>query len=38
MEQNNRRGNTRNLFRKIGNIKGIFCIKMGTIKDKYGRD
>ena len=38
MEQNNRRGNTRNLFRKIGNIKGIFCPKMDTIKDRNGRD
>ena len=25
-------------FRKIGNIKGAFCPKMGTIKDKYSRD
>ena len=38
IEENNRTGKTRDLFRKIGNIKGIFCIKMGTIKDKYGRD
>ena len=38
LEENDRRGKTRDLFRKIGNIKGIFCIKMGTIKDKYGRD
>ena len=38
MEQNNRRGNTRNLFRKIGNIKGTFCPKMGTIKDINGKD
>ena len=38
MEQNNRRGNTRNLFRKIGNIKGIFCPKMSTIKDRNSRD
>ena len=29
---------TRDLFRKIGNIKGAFCPKMGTIKDKNGRD
>ena len=26
-----------NLFRKTGNIKGIFCPKMGTIKDRNGR-
>jgi len=38
MEENNKRGNTRDLFRKIGNIKGAFCPKMGTIKDKNGRD
>ena len=28
----------RDLFRKIGNIKGAFHPKMGTIKDKNGRD
>ena len=33
IEEDNRRGKTRNLFRKIGNIKGIFHPKMGTIKD-----
>ena len=33
VEENNRRGKTRDLFRKTGNIKGIFCPKMGTIKD-----
>ena len=38
MEENNKRGKTRDLFRKIGNIKGAFCPKMGTIKDKNGRD
>ena len=38
MEQNNRRGNTRNLFRKIGNIKGILHPKIGTIKDRNSRD
>ena len=32
------RGKTRDLFRKIGNIKGVFSPKMGTIKDKDGRD
>ena len=31
-------GKTRDLFRKIGDIKGIFCPKMGTIKDRNGRD
>ena len=34
LEENNRRGKTRDLFRKIGNIKGIFCPKIGTIKDR----
>ena len=38
MEENNKRGKTRDLFRKIGNIKGAFCPKMITIKDKSGRD
>ena len=28
----------RNLFRKTGNIKGICHPKMGTIKDRNGRD
>ena len=32
LEENNRSGNTRALFRKIGDIKGTFCPKMGTIK------
>ena len=38
VEENNRRGKTRDPFRKIGNIKGTFCPKMGTIKDRNGRD
>ena len=38
LEENNRRGKTRDLFRKIGNIKGAFHPKMGTIKGKNGRD
>ena len=32
-EENNRRGKTRNLFKKIGDIKRIFHSNMGTIKD-----
>ena len=28
----------RNLFRKTGNIKGIFRPKMGTIKDRNSKD
>ena len=38
IEENNRREKTRDLFRKIRNIKGIFCPKMSTIKDKNGMD
>jgi len=34
----NRRVKTRDLFRKIGDIKGTFCPKMSTIKDIKGRD
>ena len=38
LAENNRSGKTRDLFRKIGDIKGTFCPKMGTIKDIDGRD
>ena len=38
VEENNKRGKTRDLFRKIENIKGVSSPKMGTIKDKNGRD
>ena len=31
-------GKTRDLFRKIGDIKGTFHAKMGTIKDKKWKD
>ena len=34
IEENNKRGKTKDLFRKIGNIKAEFHPKMGTIKDK----
>ena len=37
-EINNRRGKIRDLFKKIGNIKGTFHPKMGTIKDRNGKD
>ena len=37
IEENNKRGKNRDLFGKLGNIKGAFP-KMGTIKDKDGRD
>ena len=35
---NNRMGKTRDLFKKIGDTKGIFHAKMGLIKDRNGRD
>ena len=38
IQENNKRGKTRDFSRKIGTIKGAFCQKMGTIKDKNGRD
>ena len=36
IEENNRMGKTRGLFKKIRDIKGIFHAKMGTIKDRNG--
>ena len=33
-EENNRMGRTRDLFKKIGDAKGIFHAKIGTIKDR----
>ena len=38
IEENNRRGKSKNLFKKIGAIKGIFHAKMGTIKDINHKD
>ena len=38
IEENNRMGKTRDLFKKIRHIKGIFHAKMGTIKDRNGMD
>ena len=38
IEENNRMGKTRDLFKKIRDIKGTFHAKMGTIKDKNGTD
>ena len=35
---NSRMGKTRDLFKKIGDIKGKFQAKMGSIKDKNGMD
>ena len=38
IEENNRIGKTRDLFKKIGDIKGTFHAKMGMIKDRNGKD
>ena len=39
IEEDDRRGKTKDLFRKTGNIKGTLHPKMSTIKDRnYGRD
>ena len=38
IEKNNRMGKTRDLFKKIGDTKGTFHAKMGTIKDKNSKD
>ena len=38
IEENNRMGKTRDLFRKIRDTKGTFHAKMGSIKDRNGMD
>ena len=38
IEENNRMGKTRNLFKKIRDTKGTFHANMGTIKDRNGMD
>ena len=39
IEENNRMGKTRDLFKKIRDTKGTFHAKMGLIKDRwYGPD
>ena len=38
MEENNRMGQTRDNFKKVGDIKGTFRARMGMIKDKNGMD
>ena len=35
IEENNRMGKTRDLFKKIRDTKGTFHVKMGSIKDRY---
>ena len=37
-EENNRVVKTRDLFKKTGDTKGTFHAKMGTIKDRNGKD
>ena len=38
IEGNNRMGKTRDLFKKIRDTKGMFHAKIGSIKDRNGRD
>ena len=38
IEENNRMGNTRVLFKEMRDIKGTFHAKIGTIKDRKGKD
>ena len=38
IEGNNRMGKTRGLFKKIRDTKGTFHSKMGSIKDRNGRE
>ena len=38
IEENNRMGKTRDLFKKIRDTKGIFHAKMGSIKDRNDMD
>ena len=38
IEEKNRMGKTRDLFKKIRDTKGTFHAKMGSLKDRNGRD
>ena len=38
LEENNRMGKSRDLFKKIRDTKGIYHAKMGTIKDRNGME
>ena len=38
IEENNKMGKTRDLFKKIRDTKAIFHAKMGSIKDRNGMD
>ena len=38
IEENNRKGKTRDVFKKVSDTKGTFHAKMSTIKDRNGMD
>ena len=38
IEENNRMGKTRDLFKKTGDTQGTFHAKMGTLKDRNSKD
>ena len=38
IEEKSRMAKTRDLFKKIGNTKGTFLAKMGSVQDRNGRD
>ena len=38
LEESNRMGKIRDLFKKIRDTKGMFHAKMGTVKDRNGMD
>ena len=38
IEENKRMGKTRDLFKTVGDTKGTFHAKMGSIKDRNGMD
>jgi len=38
MDENSRMGKTRDLFKKFGDIRGTLPARMGTIKDRNGKD
>ena len=38
IEENNRMGKTRNLFKKLRDTEGTFHAKIGSIKDRKGMD
>ena len=38
IEENNTMGKTRDLFKKIGHIKGTLHASMGTTNERYGKD